>query len=131
MRFLCVGVLLISSAGMAVAESAAFLGDTIYSSRAGCEKLQKLAKGAPRNLTSVPDTVSASGHQSWEGGCSITKIGKKLIGGSWSVTLRCGDGAQENVVRRETWKLQRDGSLLVTSKLASDTFTPCRRELAR
>lgn len=121
-----VGLVMVLVPAIAHAEvQAPFLGASTYATKAGCMKLKKLAAGTPRNLNSVPDTLDAKGHSSWEGGCMIDKITERLAGKSWVVQLKCSEGAIENAKTTETWTKAPDGSILVKSSGGSTRFYAC------
>jgi hypothetical protein len=124
--------MLAATTGTAFAVDATFLGASTYTASAkDCAKHRAVATGAAkRSLTTVPDTLSAKGYQSWEGGCTIKAIApnklRQAIGvKSWTVDLICGEGAIENQAVRETWRLNKNGSLTVSGKGKSQTYSVC------
>jgi hypothetical protein len=107
---------------------ATFLGQTVYTTAASCPAYKKLVAGGPRSLNTVPETLSASGYASWEGGCRFTNIDERYKGRIWTVSMRCDEGAIENVARSEVWRRQADGSLTVTLDKTSTTLIACAVE---
>jgi hypothetical protein len=129
---LTTAALLLALIPTAYAAEATFLGKSTYTASAGdCEKLQALARGAAKpSLTTVPDTLTAKGYRSWEGGCTIANVKanrvRQAVGiKSWTVNLVCGEGAVENQQSRETWRQNRDGSITVTGASKSQRFSVC------
>ena len=126
MKSAIVAAALVGIAAPAFADvQATFLGTATYATRAGCAKLKKLAAGTPRNLNTVPETLDAKGFLSWEGGCTISKINERVTGKTWTVQLKCSEGAEENVTSTETWTKAPDGSILVNDKGKATRFYAC------
>lgn len=127
MKSLAVAALLIFTSVLALADvRATFLGSATYATRAGCVQLRTLAAGTPRNLNTVPETLDASGHRSWEGGCSIEKITERVAGKTWTVNLKCSEGAIENAKSTETWTKATDGSILVKAAGTTTRLYACQ-----
>ena len=103
---------------------APFLGAAVYSTSQGCKKLQALAAGGPRNISTVPETLDRKGYHSWEGGCEIERIQQQVKGKRWLVALHCHEGP-ETQRQHETWELAPDGALLVTLKAKKFRYTKC------
>ncbi len=118
-------VLLAADTSAASAVEATFLGTSTYATPADCKKVAKLAAGAPRNLNSVPETLTAKGYQGWEGGCSIEKFVPKGAGKSWTVSLLCSEGSIENAKSTQTWTKGADGSLTVVAGREKTRFVAC------
>jgi hypothetical protein len=126
MRIALVATILLALAiPSAHAVEAAFLGTTTYATPAGCAKVARLAAGIPRNLNSVPETLTAKGYMSWEGGCTIEKITPKVAGKSWSIVISCSEGAEESVKSTETWTSGDDGSILINAQGKKTRFVAC------
>lgn len=119
-----IGALVAGATGSQAAE-ASFLGSNVYATPAGCAKLAKLAAGAPRNLNSVPETLTAKGYETWEGGCTIDKITTTAAGKSWRVAVSCSEGADEGIKSTETWTRAADGSILVNAQGKKTRFVVC------
>ena len=104
---------------------AKFLGTATYASAKGCEQLKALASGTPRNLNTVPETLTAKGYLGWEGGCTIERVQEQVKGKRWLVSLRCSEGAEENKRHKETWEKAPDGALLVSFKKKRERLVAC------
>jgi hypothetical protein len=117
MRLVSFFLATLASTGAVQAEvRATFLGGSTFAT---------IATGTPRNLDTVPETLTATGYRSWEGGCTIDKISERLAGKTWRVTLRCSEGAEENVRSTETWTRASDGSILVAANRKTTRFVAC------
>jgi hypothetical protein len=126
MRTVLVATILVSlSAPAAHAVEATFLGTGTYATPGDCSKVAKLATGAPRRLNSVPETLTARGYMSWEGGCTIEKVVPKVAGKSWTVSLSCSEGAIENAKSKETWVRNTDGSWLISGQYRKARLVAC------
>jgi hypothetical protein len=125
-------LIVLGSAASALADvQATFLGTTVYTTTADCPLLKKLATGTPRSLTTVPETLTAKGYQSWEGGCSFTNIVERYNGRLWTVSMRCSEGAIENQPRTEVWRKLANGSLTVTAGKTPTTLIACSATLPK
>ena len=72
MRRLVVAALSVGACASAEAgASAYFLGTSVYATDEGCVKLKALAAGEPKNVGTVPETLTSQGFKSWEGGCAF------------------------------------------------------------
>ncbi len=107
---------------------AGFLGTTVYTTAADCPLYRAIAAGGPRNLNTVPETLSAKGYRSWEGGCRFTNIVERYKGRLWTVSMRCSEGATENLPRTEVWRKAADGSLTVTADKKPTVLIACTIE---
>jgi hypothetical protein len=114
---------LISASAMAA--EATFLGGATYTTAKDCRKLKALAAGGPRNIQTAPETLTAKGYLSWEGGCTIDKITAGKASNTWTVNLRCHEGAEENQLRTEVWTRQSDGSLMSAFKDEKTKYIAC------
>ena len=54
-----------------------------------CEKLVKINAGGPKNVETVPETLTSGGFASWEGGCSFKWIKQKKKGQVWVARMAC------------------------------------------
>lgn len=120
----------IAAAAMSTAASAAdveakFLGAKTYSSAKGCEKLKALANGAPRNITNVPEVLTAKGYLGWEGGCAIERVQEQVKAKRWLVSLRCDEGAVTDQRHQETWEKAPDGAILISFKKKRERYVAC------
>lgn len=81
-------------AGSAFAQetTATFLGSATYATAEGCEKLKALAAGGNRNISTVPEVLSATGYQGWEHGCAFKTVTEADAGKSWKVVTSCEEG---------------------------------------
>src|SRR5262245_53254204 len=61
----------------------------------GCEKVAQLAAGSVRSVTTVPETLTQDGYETWEGGCTFSEINETEPGRKWSIKTACVDGAEE------------------------------------
>ena len=105
-------------------ETASFIAGT-YVMEGRCEKLAALAAGGPRNVETVPETLTAKGFDNWEGGCAFTSIQEKEKGRVWTAKLSCGQSADE-WEETDTFELDpKDGSLKVTVDDATTRFVRC------
>jgi hypothetical protein len=104
---------------------AIFLGESVYTTAADCPKVRKLAAGGPRSLETVPTTLTAKGYTSFDGSCRFVNIDERYKGRIWTVSLTCGEGRADSVLRTEVWRRQTDGSLTVTVNKTSTTFIAC------
>lgn len=83
-------------AGPALAEqAAAFLGSGTYATAEGCDKLKALAAGGDRNISTVPETLTAKGFDGWEHSCTFTSVAETAPGKSWKVVASCEEGESE------------------------------------
>lgn len=106
---------------------AKFLGVGIYATKDGCEKLAKLNAGqAEPNVSTVPETLSASGFKSWEGSCSFKSIDEITEGKAYKAKLSCIDGGEE-WEEADTITRNDDGSytVIVDGEEPGVIFHPC------
>jgi hypothetical protein len=73
-------------------QSAAFLGSATYATAEGCDKLKALAAGGDRNISTVPETLTASGYEGWEHSCRVTAVTETEPGKVWKVVTECSEG---------------------------------------
>lgn len=86
----------LAAAGPASAEeTAAFLGSQTYTTTEGCEKLKALGAGGDRNISTVPETLSAKGFDGWEHNCTFKSVTEAEAGKSWKVVTSCEEGESQ------------------------------------
>ena len=125
MRTMIVAVLVAATPTTALAGAKArFLGEDTYSTVEGCAKLKALASGAPRNLNTVPETLTASGYQGWEHNCYFTSIKPIRKDKTWRVGTQCMEGP-ERWQAVEAFERQPDGSFKITSSNKTTSFVRC------
>lgn len=73
-------------------QTASFLGDATYATAEGCTKLKALAAGGDRNISTVPETLSAKGYDGWEHSCAFKSVAETAPGKSWKVVASCEEG---------------------------------------
>lgn len=76
------------------AEKAAFV-EGVWATEEGCAKLAALGTGTARSVETVPETLTADGYQTWEGGCTFTSIEETEKGRAWTVKTSCFESADE------------------------------------
>jgi hypothetical protein len=88
--------LLVAGGGIALAggQRATFI-DGIYAMEGRCESLVALDAGGPRTVETVPETLTAEGFKTWEGGCDFAGIEEEVEGRVFVATMTCTDGADE------------------------------------
>jgi hypothetical protein len=82
-------------AGLTVPAQAAdadFLGAATYATADGCSKLKALAAGGDRNISTVPETLTAKGYHGWEHDCAFKSVSQTQSGASWKVVISCEEG---------------------------------------
>ncbi len=93
-----------------------------------CEKLAKIQAGGPKNVETVPETLTRDGFQGWESGCSFKWIKQKKKGQVWVARMACGVEAEE-YEEMDTFKLNnKDRSLTVTVDGKTTKFVRCEHE---
>jgi hypothetical protein len=83
-------VLAVSSAE--ARDRAAFINGT-YAAGDGCQKLAALESGTARTIETVPDTLTADGIKTWEGGCEFAKTFEHEQGRVWISIMYCSVAA--------------------------------------
>lgn len=78
-----------AGATASAAVEAPFIDGAYTMSAQACTKLQDLAKGTPRNVSSVPWSVSARGFDHGEGGCAFLHVTERKKGKEWAISARC------------------------------------------
>lgn len=109
--------------------TADFLGEGVFGLKSDCAKLAKLAAGGPRNIQTVPETLTRNGYRSWEGACSITRIAPHRSLARYTVELKCSEGAEENMKRTEVWT-KRGDTLYVQFEGKTETYVKCETSRA-
>lgn len=79
----------------AAQQTAGFLGTATYATIEGCDKLKALANGGDRNISTVPETLTADGFEGWEHSCRVTSSTTVEAGQSWRVITACTEGESE------------------------------------
>lgn len=74
---------------------ATFLGAHTYTTDAGCKKLAAIAAGGPENVGTIPETLTADGFSTFEGGCSFLSITDKGRG-VFVARMACSESADES-----------------------------------
>lgn len=125
MRTIFVAVLIAAAAAPALAGvKAKFLGAATYATEEGCAKLKAIAAGGPKNISTVPETLTASGFSGWEFGCGFTSVKEVVKGKRWVVREACSEGA-ENWTATDTFVARGDGGFDVTGDKKTMTFVRC------
>jgi hypothetical protein len=116
----------LAASASAAEVKAKFLGDGTYAMKdGGCEKLNRIAAGGPKNVETTPETLTADGFSGWEGGCSFLSIKEVKKGVKWVVRMSCSEGAEEDQRETDTFEKQPDGSFHVTNEDKTTHFVRC------
>lgn len=115
---------LVSMAPAAAEVRGTFVGPGTYATAEGCEKLKAIAAGAARNVTTVPETLTAEGFLGWEGACSFHSITEVEKGKKWTANLKCFEGADESK-ESDIFERLPDGSIKVTIMGNDMIFVRC------
>ena len=95
MRRLVVAALSLGACASAEAgASAYFLGTAVYATEEGCVKLKALAAGGPKNVGTVPETLTSGGFKSWEGGCAFGSIQERRRHKLYVSRMTCFEGPE-------------------------------------
>lgn len=133
MRMILAGAVMALMSLPAAAEpktvKAGFISGT-YATAEGCKKLDAIAKGGPKNVGTVPETLTAEGFDGWEGGCSFTSIKETEKGKAWVAQMACAEGAEENT-ETDTFELRPDGTIKVTNEGKATIFERCKTKEAK
>lgn len=124
-----IAVLAATWPGWAAAEElrAAFIAGT-YALKDRCAMVAALEAGGPRNVETVPETLTATGFDSWEGACTFEKIVDQEKGRVFLTTMRCHEGPEE-WTETNTFTVESDGAaLLVETDGETMRFERCGRE---
>ncbi|MDX2307269.1 MAG: hypothetical protein NW216_03420 [Hyphomicrobium sp.] len=76
------------------AETADFISGT-YVIEGRCPALAALQAGGDRNVSTVPETLTRDGFQSWEGGCTFDDVNEISPGRLWRARMDCHEGPEE------------------------------------
>lgn len=109
------------------AVKATFLGDGTYATADGCKKLKALVNGSERNISTVPETLTSDGFESWEGGCTFTSIKEVDRDKKWAVEMHCSEGPEEGP-ENDTFERLPDGKIKVTAMDNVTVFERCDAE---
>ncbi len=125
------GIAILAAAlpGWAAAEElrADFIAGT-YALEDRCAMVTALEAGGPRNVETVPETLTAAGFESWEGGCTFEKIIQTERGRLYLTTMRCHEGPEE-WSETNTFTVETDGSVIqVETDGETMRFVRCGRE---
>lgn len=89
-----------------------------------CDKLAALEAGGSRNVETVPETLTAKGFESWEGGCTFASLKETDKGRVYEATMHCSDAAEE-WTETDTFSVGTDQSITVTVDGTSTRFVTC------
>ncbi len=103
---------------------AKFLGDGTYATPEGCAKLKAIAAGGPKNISTTPETLTASGFSGWEFGCGFTSVKEVVKGRKWVGKAACSEGP-ETWKSSDTFERLPDGSFNVTGDKKTMKFVRC------
>ena len=101
-----------------------------YASGEGCKKLDAIANGGPKNVGTVPETLTRKGFETWEGGCSFTSIKETVTGKTWVAGMACMESADEST-ETDTFELLADGRIQVTVEGKTTIFERCKTKEAK
>ncbi len=104
-----------------------FIGPGVYAMQGRCEKLEALAKGGPKNVETVPETLSVNGFEGWEGACTFRSITEIEKGKKWQASMDCHEGGEEGP-ESDIFERLQDGSLKVTVMGKSSIFVRCDKD---
>ncbi|MEQ1718075.1 MAG: hypothetical protein ABL907_19210 [Hyphomicrobium sp.] len=104
-----------------------FVGPGTYATAEGCKKLAAIAAGTPRNVATVPETLTIEGFAGWEGGCTFHSITEVVKGKKWTANLKCFEGADESQ-ESDVFERMPDGAIKVTIMGSDTTFVRCDGE---
>jgi hypothetical protein len=115
---------LVNAAPASAGEKADFIEGT-YAMEGRCEALAAIKAGAPKNVSTVPETLSADGFDGWEGGCTFGSIKVLEAGKRWSSEMACAEGADEWVETDEFLLDSTSGKITVTVEGKTSVFVRC------
>lgn len=123
-------VILVAAPAMAQ-QKADFLGAQTYATAEGCEKLKALAAGGDRNISTVPETLTAQGFEGWEHSCTVKSVQEVKTGTAWKVVTGCSEGESQwddtQVFERTgetSFKVTGDGEEQATDFAVCDAAVP-------
>lgn len=130
MRTLVAAAALVSSlslGGSALAAEgprAAFI-DGVYAMEGRCAVWAALEAGGQRNIDTVPETLTADGFKSWEGGCIFESLTEKEKGRLYEGRMHCSEGLDE-WTETDTFAVDAAArSITVTVEGKSSRFVKC------
>jgi hypothetical protein len=106
---------------------ATFMGKGTYSTAEGCKKLAALLAGGDRNISTVPETLTANGFEGWEGSCTFTSFTEIQKGKRWKALMHCVDGPEEGP-ESDIFERLPDGKMKVTIMGGATVFERCDGE---
>lgn len=113
-----------SAAAAAKDKTASFINGT-YAMEGRCEKWAAIQNGGPKSVETVPETLTAAGFESWEGGCEFLSIKEKVKGRKWTARMECWDAA-EHTFETDTFELDpKSGNIKVTTDGKPSVFVRC------
>lgn len=123
-------MVLLSVAPVAAEVRGTFVGPGTYATVEGCEKLRAIAAGTARNVTTVPETLTAEGFLGWEGACTFHSITEVEKGKKWTANLKCFEGADESK-ESDVFERLPDGRIKVTIMGNATIFELCNPKEAK
>jgi hypothetical protein len=119
---LLIGVLVAAPA--AAGETASFITGT-YAMEGRCAAWAAIEAGGPRNVETVPETLTADGFSSWEGGCSFVSVKEVEESRRWVATMECGEEVEE-WTEEDTFNLDpASGRISVTVEGKTSVYERC------
>jgi len=119
--------LLVCSAPASAEVKGDFVGPGVYALPGRCDKVEALAKGGPKNVETVPETLTANGFEGWEGACTFRSITEIEPGKKWKASKDCHEGAEEGP-ESDIFERLDDGSLKVTVMGNESIFVRCDKD---
>lgn len=104
-----------------------FVGPGVYALPGRCDKVEALAKGGPKNVETVPETLTVNGFEGWEGACTFRSITEIETGKKWKASMDCHEGAEEGP-ESDIFERLDDGSLKVTVMGNESIFVRCDKD---
>lgn len=118
-------LLLLAFAGPSLAGEKAGFIDGTYVMNGRCEAWRAIRDGGPMNVETVPETLTADGFRTWEGGCSFSSIKEIEPGRRWLARMSCTEAAEE-WVEEDTFELDATtGKITVTVEGKASQFERC------
>ena len=116
-----------SSAPAQAAVKGTFVGPGTYATEDGCKKLAAIAAGGDRNVSTVPETLTEDGFNTWEGACTFTSFTEKDKGHSWMARMACAEEALEGT-ETDIFERLDDGKIKVTVMESATVLQRCDAE---
>lgn len=119
-----------------------FIGPGTYATAEDCLKVAALAHGTPRNVDTVPETLTKVGFVGWEGSCTFrevtpldqgptqtteTQTSKVQTTKTWKAMMDCQEGASEGS-QSNVFERLPDGALKVTVMGNDTIFVRCDKD---